>query len=127
MDKATMVSTDISRGSEILDTLERAKVKVTVALWAFLSEYEDWRFVLASRQFDLSDARDAYGLLHDSLAPAGFVPRNTPPIMILPTSDPFIRELRRMFGKTNSTEGMRLGGQMIGDRFVEDAYVYRIS
>jgi hypothetical protein len=42
-------------------------------------------------------------------------------------TDPFIRALRRLFGKTKSVEGMRLGGQMIGDRFVEDAYVYRIS
>jgi hypothetical protein len=32
-----------------------------------------------------------------------------------------------MFGKANSVEGMRLGGQMIGDRFLEDAYLYRIS
>lgn len=28
---------------------------------------------------------------------------------------------------TVSAKGMRLGGQMIGDRFIEDAYVYRIS
>lgn len=47
--------------------------------------------------------------------------------MILPMADPFIKELRRLFGKTRSVEGMRLGGQMIADRFVQDAYVYRIS
>jgi hypothetical protein len=47
--------------------------------------------------------------------------------MIFPTKDPFIRELRRIFGKTKSVEGMRLGGQLIGDRFLEDAYVYQIS
>jgi hypothetical protein len=127
MDKATMVSIDISRGAELLDALERAKVKVSVALWAFLSEYEDWRLVISGRQFDLPDLRDAYGLLHDSLAPAGFVPQNTPPIMILSTRDSFIRDLRRVFGKTKGVEGMRIGGQTFGDRFVEDAYVYRIS
>jgi hypothetical protein len=42
-------------------------------------------------------------------------------------ADPFIKSLRRMFGKTKSVEGMRLGLQTIGDRFVEDAFVYRIS
>ncbi|SPE36536.1 conserved hypothetical protein [Candidatus Sulfopaludibacter sp. SbA3] len=47
--------------------------------------------------------------------------------MILPMADSFVKELRRLFGKTRSVEGMRLGGQLIGDRFVEDAYVYRIS
>ncbi len=33
MDKAAMVSVDIGRGSELLNALERAKVKVSVALW----------------------------------------------------------------------------------------------
>ena len=122
-----MVSVDISTGSEILEALERAGLKVSVALWAFQSEYEDWRLVISSRQFDLPDLRDAYGLLHDSLAPAGFEPRNTPVIMILPTKDSFIRDLRRIFAKTKNVEGMRLGGQMFGDRFLQDAYVYRIS
>jgi len=127
MDKAAMVNLDITRGSELLDTLERAKLKVSVALWMYLSEYEDWRLVVSTRQFDSLDLRAAYRLLNDSLAAAGFTPEKTPPIMILPMADPLIRELRRLFGKTKSVEGMRLGGQMIGDRFVQDAYVYRIS
>lgn len=122
-----MVSLDINRGSELLDALERAKLKVGVALWMFSSEYEDWRLVVSARQFDSLDPRDAYRLLHDSLAAAGFTPEKTPPILILPMADPFIKELRRFFGKTKSVEGMCLGGQMIGDRFVQDEYVYRIS
>jgi hypothetical protein len=47
--------------------------------------------------------------------------------MILSMTDPFTKVLRRIFGKAKSVEGRRLGGQMIGDRFVEDAYIYRIS
>jgi hypothetical protein len=47
--------------------------------------------------------------------------------MIFAMTDPFIKGLRRLFGKAKSAEGMRLGGQMIGDRFIEDGYVYRIS
>jgi hypothetical protein len=54
-------------------------------------------------------------------------PQNKPVVMILPMKDPFIKVLRRIFGKTKSVDGMRLGGQMIGDRFVEDGYLYRIS
>ena len=126
MDKAALVSVDISKGFEIFDTLERANVKVSVALWAFLSEYEDWRLVLAGRQFDSLDPRNGYGLLHDSLGATGITPRNMTPVLILPMTDPFIRDLRRSFAKTKSVEGMRLGGQTIGGRFIEDAYVYRI-
>jgi hypothetical protein len=127
MDKAEMVSLDITRGSELLDALEKAKLKVGVALWMYSPEYEDWRLVVSAHQFDSLDLRDAYRLVHHSLAAADFTPEKTPPIMILPMADPFIKQLRRIFGKTRSVEGMRLGGQMIGDRFLEDAYVYRVS
>src|SRR5271170_8201332 len=121
MDKAALVSIDVKRGSELIDALDKAKLKVGAALWMFLSEYEDWRLVVSARQFDSLGLRKAFGLLHDSLRPTGFTPSNTPPILILPMADPFIRELRRLFGKTKSVEGLRLGSQMIGNRFVEDA------
>ena len=127
MDKAALVNIDIQRGAEILDALDRANVRVSVALWAHLAEYEDWRLVLSARRFDAMDLGDAYGLLHNRMADVGLTVEKTPPILILPMSDPSIRDLRRIFGKAKSVEGMRLGGQMFGDRFVEDAYVYRIS
>jgi len=127
MDKTAIVSIDIDRGSELLRILDRAKIHVAVALWMFSSEYEDWRLVVAGRQFDTIDLREAYRLINDSLAKAGFTPGRTPPIMILPMADAFIKSLRRIFGKAKSVEGLRLGGQMIGDRFVQDAYVYRVS
>lgn len=127
MDKAAMVSVDVDMGAELVEKLEQAKVKVSVALWAYLSEYSDWRMILSSRQFDSLDLRDALGSVHDSLDAAGITPQRAPLVMILPMNDPFIRDLRRHFGKAKSVEGMRLGGQMFGDRFIEDAYVYRIS
>ena len=127
MDKTAMVSIEIDTGAELVEKLERAKVKVSVALWAYLSEYSDWRMILSSRQFDSLDLRDALGLIHDSLDAAGIKPERAPLVMILPMNDPFIRDLRRHFAKAKSVEGMRLGGQMFGDRFIEDAYVYRIS
>jgi len=114
-------------GAELLEALDRAKLKVSVALWMHLPEYEDWRLVVSARRLDSLGPLEAYGLLNDALDAAGFTPEKTPPILILPMADPSIKALRRLFGKTKSVEGMRLGGQMIGDRFIEDAYVYRIS
>lgn len=127
MDKAALVNIDIGRGAEVIDILDRAKLKVSVALWAHLSEYEDWRLIIAAREFDALELRAAYRLLNDTLDAGGMTPRKTPVVMILPMNDPFIKVLRRIFARAKSVEGMRLGGQMIGDRFIEDAYVYRIS
>ncbi len=122
------LSVDIGTGTKLLAILDRAKVKVSVALWAHLSEYEDWRMILAGRQFDaLPTTMKAYRLLHDALRAAGFPIEKEPPVMILPMISPFIKDLRRAYAKSKNVEGIRPGGQLFGDRFVEDGYIYRIS
>jgi hypothetical protein len=128
MDKSALVSIEVDRGAQILSILDQARIKISVALFVHLSEYEAWRLVLAGRQLDGTPRlQDAYGLLHKALDAAGFAFQKTPPMLILPMDDPFIKALRRIFGKSRSVEGMILGGQSIGNRFVEEGYVYRIS
>jgi hypothetical protein len=36
-----LLDLDIGRGAEVVDILDRAKIKPSVAVWAHLSEYED--------------------------------------------------------------------------------------
>jgi hypothetical protein len=127
MDKTALVGFEVENGAKILQILDDAELQVKVALWAFLGEYDEWRLVLSSRKFDDGSLRDAYGLLHEALDAADFPLELTPTVVILRTSDPFIKALRKIFGKTKSVEGMRLGGQTIGNRYLDDAYVYRIS
>jgi hypothetical protein len=126
MDKTALVAADLTTGTEIVQALDRSALSISVALWLYFEEYEDWRFVLASRRLDESERAKAYGLVHDALSAAGIALERTPPLHILKLTDPFIRALRRIFSKTKSVEGMRLGGQTIGDRFVESAIVYRV-
>jgi hypothetical protein len=106
--------------------LDAAGLKVKVAMWAVLSEYEDWRMVLASPQFDRAGLLGQYGLIFEALDKAGFAVERVPSCVVVRMTDPFVRQLRRRFGKAKSVEGMRLGGQLFGDRYIEDAYVYRI-
>jgi len=127
MDKAALVDFDVKTGAEIVEILDRAKVRVSVALWAFLPEYEDWRLVLAGRSFDTRGPLEGYGLIHETLSAAGMQPSKTPPLTIRRMDDSFIVALRRVFSKTASVDGMRLGGHVIGDRYLADAYVYRIT
>jgi hypothetical protein len=126
MDKKVLVEANYAAGSELLRALDLSGVSIWVALWLYSSEHEDWRFVLASRQLDEAKPSEAYGLVHRALEAAGVAVEQTPVLMVMPMSDPFIRALRRIFAKSKSVEGMRLGGQYIGDRFVPDALVYRI-
>jgi hypothetical protein len=41
-------------------------------------------------------------------------------------NNPMIQALREVFASTADTYGMRLGGQSFGDKYLEDAFVYRI-
>ena len=127
MDKTVLVVPDFALGARILEILDQSSLKISVAMWLRISEYEDWRFVLASPLLGGAEPFKAYGLVHDALERAELPLEHTPPLLILTMSDPFVRTLRRISGKAKSVEGMRLGGQVIGDCFVEDAIVYRIQ
>jgi hypothetical protein len=121
-----MVAADFTTGLELVQALDRSGLSISVALWLYSPEHDDWRFALASRRLDAAEPSQAYGLVHDALTAAGISLEQTPALLILRMSDPFIRALRRIFAKAKSVEGMRLGGQLIGDRFVGDALIYRI-
>lgn len=83
--------------------------------------------MLASRRLDKEGPRRRYELINAATDAAGIGIQRAPEILVLKTTDPFIRELRRLFGKSKNVEGMRLGGQVIGGRFIRDAWVYLIS
>ena len=127
MGSAILVSANLDAGTKVLKTLDDANVKIDVALLASFPEYSDPRLILASRQLDALGLREARGAVLQPLRNAGLSIDERGSFTILRMKEPFIRDLRKIFGRTESVEGMRLGGQVFGDRFVEDAYVYRIS
>jgi hypothetical protein len=127
MGKALLVNIDLDLGHEVLQALDSSGLRVNVALWAYLPDYEDWRLVLASRKLEAAGLQQGYVAIRKALETAGINFDRSPEIMIMRSTNPFVRDLRRLFGKAKNVEGMRLGGQMIGDRYLEDAYVYRIS
>jgi hypothetical protein len=127
MGQGLLVNIDIERGAEVLKALDSANLQVKVALWLFSPDHQDWRMVVASRRLDAVGPGEDYGLINEALDKAGFPLERKPSIMVLRIDDPFIRDLRRLFSKAKSVEGMRLGLQTIGNWFVEDAFVYRIS
>jgi hypothetical protein len=58
MDKTALVSIDLEIGSELLQALDRAGLRVQVALWANLAEYQDWRLILSARKLDSLGIRE---------------------------------------------------------------------
>ncbi|WP_420238861.1 hypothetical protein ACOBR2_04495 [Telmatobacter bradus] len=126
MGTETLVSFDIENGSNVIDALDKAGREPNVALWAKLPDYEDWRLILASEHLDQSSQFTGYTQIHEALDKAEIPIHRQPPIFMRPMKSLMIEELRRFLGSAKDVYGMRLGGQTFGDRYIEEAFVYRI-
>ncbi len=126
MDQAILVNFDIESGKEVIDALDHEGKNPNVALWAKLPEYENWRLVIASDRLSQSSSRLGYTEINAAIKKAGISIHRKPSIFLRSMDKPFIQALRRTFASTADTCGMRLGGQMFGDQYLEDAFVYRI-
>ena len=124
MDQAVLVNLDVSAGTRVLSALDDANLKVPVALWLLSSEHESWRLVFASPDFDQNSRLKAYEQIAGAIQKLD--PYVFPLTYVMPMKDPFVRELRRLFGKAKHVEGMRLGGRTIAGKYIEDSYVYRV-
>ena len=125
MVKATLLTPDIATGERILQRLDAAGFPVPVALWIRTGDEGQWWLLLASSLYDKLGARKAYGRVFDAIS-ASEPHWVTLPLRLESLLCPFVRAVRKIFGKTASVEGMHLGGQTIGDTWVHEAYVYRI-
>jgi hypothetical protein len=126
MGTAALVSFDIENGQSVIKALDDDGKAPNVALWAKLPDYENWRLVLASDRLDQSSPFSGYSEINEALEKAQIPINRQPTVFLRPMSNPMIEELRHLFGSTADTYGMRLGGQMFGDKYLEDAFVYRI-
>jgi len=126
MGPTALVNFDIENGEKVIQALDTEGRSPKVALWAKLPDYESWRLILASDELDQHSRLSGYSEIVDAINKAGIPSHRQPSIFLRPMDSPMIRSLRRVFGATRDTYGMRLGGQTWGDKYFEDAFVYRI-
>jgi hypothetical protein len=122
----TLVTFDIENGERVVDALDKAGKPPNVAIWAKLPDYEDWRLIIASDRLDQSSEFSGYSEINEAIRKAGIPFHRKPTIFLRPMDNPMIRALRSAYASMNDNYGMRLGSQMFGDKYVEDAVVYRI-
>jgi hypothetical protein len=126
MGTPALVSFDIEDGEKVVDALDRAGLSPNVALWAKLPDYEDWRLVIASDHLDQSSSRSGYSEINDAIRLAGIPIHRKPTIFMRPMNNPMIQALRSAYASMSDNYARRLGGQTFGDKYLEDAVVYRI-
>ena len=126
MGTPTLVTFDIENGERVVDALDKAGKPPNVAIWAKLPDYEDWRLVIASDQLDQSSEFSGYSEINEAIREAGIPFHRKPTIFLRPMNNPMIQALRSDYASMSDNYGMRLGSQMFGDKYLEDAVVYRI-
>ena len=126
MGTPTLVSFDIENGERVVDALDKAGKPPNVAIWAKLPDYEDWRLVIASDRLDQSSEFSGYSEINEAIRKAGIPFHRKPTIFLRPMDNPMIQALRNAYASMSDNYGMRLGSQMFGDKYLEDAVVYRI-
>ena|SRR5579872_2414112 len=126
MAEALLVNIDIPVGWEVINALDAAGLDVNVALWAWLSAYEDWRLLIASRKLDKEELGRRYLVVNAATDAAGIGIRRAPDIMILKMADSLVRDLRARARKHGNIDGSRLSGKF-GDRWIRDSYIYRVK
>lgn len=125
MGHTALVSLDIAAGKQLIAALDKAGITVSVGLWAVFPEFGEGRVVLASPELDALGKREAYVRVAEIFN--ADPPQMLPSLTILRMDDPLIRALREKSGAARPASGLRLGGQSIGGRFIDDAYVYKIQ
>ena len=126
MAATALVNFDFDSAEMAIRALDAAGRDPDVALWAKLPDYESWRLVIASTKIDQDSPLAGYRQINEALERASIPVHRQPTILLRPMRSPMIKELLSVFGKTASVYGMRLGGQTFGDKYIEDALVYRI-
>lgn len=120
-----LVGVDLSEGAKVVSTLENHGIHVRVALWMVTPQFEDGRLVIASEDLPqtdiLSDYEKVLEILRESFT------SELPLFSILPLDDDLVRDLRRRFAGTVSLAGRRVGGETIGNRYIDDGYIYKIA
>jgi hypothetical protein len=124
MATAALVSHDIDVGRRIVAALTRAAIPVSVYLWAFVPQLQEWQFMVATPLVDTKGPRAAYGEVDRALQKEGIldeVPLRR--IFLKSPNDRVLRSLERE-SKAVPREAFRVVNEQIGADFVEDAYLY---
>ena len=125
MDQTTLVDVDLDFGHRLVQDLEDEGIHVAVAFWAKLEEYGEWRFFIASPDFDKMGLFQAYG----RVAGAGHAEHvfNRRIITILDMTDPIVKGLQRTINSKKQVQGLRVSGQSFGARAIEDGILERVA
>jgi hypothetical protein len=124
MATATLVNSDIDIGRRIVAALTRAAIPVTVYLWAFVPQLQEWQLIIGTPLVDSKGPLAAYGEVNRALRKEGLF--DDVPLRRIFLRSPNDRALKSLQKQSESVpqEAFRVVNEPIAGNFVEDAYLY---
>ena len=126
MAKKALLDEDVKLGEKILESLDAAKFPISVATW-ILTEEDGWQLVIGTPLYESGGPNAAYRKLIETLRKDDPESMDFDDVRLMGNRNPFIRELRRLFGNNTRIKARRLSGYHLGGVSLEDAVVYRIQ
>jgi hypothetical protein len=127
MAAAALVSHDIEVGRRIVATLTRASIPVTVYLWAFIPQLQEWQFIVATPLVDSKGPLDAYNEVNRALQRGGMVDDIALTTVFLRSPNDRVLKSLEKESRAVPHETFRVVNAPIAGNFVEDAYLYHGS
>ena len=119
----------IRAGAELTRKLDERGWPIVASLWLYRSEANRWRLVLASPLVAADGRRKSYEIVQAALEamPAAERTMSLSNVSVTEPTDPLIALLRAAARTETMVEGLRFTRTVINRRFIEDAYIYRMS
>ena len=127
MDKSTLVEMDINEGKELIEALDKAGVSVQAALWIYLSEPDEWRFMIAIPMIDEEGPKKTYTYIQSILAKITQPTIALKDISIVSPNYDLIKLLKMVISTGPGIHGIRMKRNTVNNVFIEDVYIYRIQ
>ena len=124
---ATLVEGKIKIGEKLIRSLDEAGFPLQAALWLYLPEPDLWRLIIGTALVKSDGPKATYAriddILRESLGDDGLSLRE---ISVVEPKDPLIAELRSVT-RTGSAVLATRTSRNVGNIFIEDAYIYRMT
>ncbi len=129
MDKTILVERDFKDGAVLIENLDENKFPVSSAFWIYNSESELWRLIIATPLVDVIGTKGAYIQVNKAIHKLGDnidIPLQS--ISVISPKHMLVKVLRKAIQtEKNAISSIRFTNNTIGNSFIEDAYIYRMS
>ena len=127
--KESLTEAMIRAGAALTRKLDERRWPVVASLWLYASEANQWRLLLASPLVASDGPRKSYEIVQAALAatPAAEGTMSLSDVGVTEPTAPLISLLRAAVGTGPVVGGLRFTREVINGRFIEDAYIYRMS